>query len=153
MKKCFESTLNEEQIRAELKELCDVFHIRWNFTKNKFIIRERVCIPLAPRVPIIASVKGVIYRKKDKIMIDISLASAMGIKDILLFVIPSFFILLYAGTEMGVDLKTILITLGAITCFTFAVFNIFSIFSEQGKDRYSEIVDSLIRSLQLREVK
>lgn len=144
----FETTFSEEQIIAALHDLKDDFYVRWNFKKSKLTIRKKAILLAIGRVPIKVSIKGRLNLEENRTIINLSVETAMNVKEVFVFDIVTFLILFYIGMNMG----AIIITLAAITLFSFIFSYFISTFSSAGEEIFFETLGVLTRTLELKEL-
>ncbi len=145
----YTTQLNWEQINNLLRERNDIFRTRWNIKKNSFYILRKSVNVLTYHIPIYVKVKGHVVPLERQIQVELQVLPAFGISDLLLFIVPTFLILLYTGREAGASTELMLIVLGLITVWAFIMVNFWTKFSKQGKKICSDTIKILERLLEL----
>ena len=145
-----ETTLTPQQITRKLEELKhelkDDYSIMWNRKRDKFVARKKLHGFLR-KFPIRIYVKGKITQPNNVTKIGLSLSPGMNLKDLIIFAIPTFSIMLFTGELMDVGLVTISTVFVIVTILVFLLTYIESKFTQIGKDLCEETFDMLERQL------
>ena len=146
----YTTSLNKNQIQSTLQQLCDKNTLIWRKKKNNFVVKARSYTNAFAKIPINVKRKGEMIFQSNETIIKLFISPVMSIKDILIFTIPTFLILLFKGIEFGVKIETIIITLILLTIFAFFITNLFTRFTNKGTEMYSSTVEFLVRILELK---
>ena len=143
-----QTTLTRQQIVKKLEklknELKDDYYIWYDKKRTEFIVRKKLH-GFSRKFPIRVYVKGNITRENDVTTISLSLSDTMNLKDLLIFAIPTFLIMLYTGKKMGESLLNITTAFVIVTVLIFLLTHIASKFTKIGKDLCEETIDMLER--------
>lgn len=147
-----ETTLSHQQIVDKLNELKEVCSIRWSRKKDKFVVRKKIYRISLSRVPVRVYVRGTINEKINITQIDLSLAPVMNLADLLIYIIPTLFIMFYTGEKMGVSSLFVGIMFVFSMIFVFTLSYFITKFTETGREICQETFDMLKRQLLLKEI-